>query len=67
MNKYWYESKGVMGGLVSAVAVVASVVFGVDVSDTEQSNLVEIILQVTAVFAALVAAYGRIVAEDHII
>ena len=67
MNKYWYQSKGVMGGLVSAVAVVASIVFGVDVGEAEQANLVEILLQGTAVVAALVASYGRIVAEDHII
>lgn len=62
MGKKWWQSKGVMGGLiVLATGLLGS--FGVDI---DQAAVMDIGLQVGTVAGGALAIYGRIKADSPI-
>ena len=63
--KPWYNSKTIWGSIIAIVSVIASV-FGVDISTSIQSQLVESALQLVALTGSLIAIFGRLTARDVI-
>ena len=61
-GKPWYQSRGVIGGLVAVGAGIGSL-FGVDV---DQATATDIGLQIGTVAGAVFAVIGRIGAEKPI-
>lgn len=63
-EKVWYTSKGVVAPLVAAIlAVMAG--FGVDVG-IESEEATQVVLAVGSAVAAVIGAYGRMVANAKI-
>lgn len=60
--KPWYLSKAVLGGLVAVVAGL----FGLDIGDDMQVNVVEHIDSVVGVAGGALAIYGRLKATGSI-
>lgn len=60
--KPWYLSKAVLGGLVAVVAGL----FGLDIGDDMQANVVEHIDSVVGVAGGALAIYGRLKATGSI-
>ena len=65
MEKKWYQSKAVWGGLIAVAAAIASA-FGYAVSPEAQSSLVDAIITLGGGVGGLLAVYGRIKAEAYI-
>lgn len=65
-KKPWYQSKGVIGGIVAALSPIVAVLFGVDFGAEEQAALTDLIIQGIGVGGGLVAIYGRVKAEHRI-
>lgn len=65
MDKKWYESKAVWGGLIAVLAAVAGA-FGVDISAQEQSALADHALEFVGAAGGVLAIYGRIKADGRI-
>lgn len=59
--KPWFASKGVIGGLVAALAGL----IGLSADDT--AHLVELLSNATAIVGGLLAVYGRIRAQQRLI
>lgn len=64
-NKPWYLSKGVMGGVLSAICVVLSM-FDIELSTAEQTEMLDQWLKGAAAFFAMFASYGRVVAKAKV-
>ena len=64
MNKSWYASKTIWGGIIMVVATVLQIAGVASVSAEEQATLIEGIVNVASVvgqlFGAILAIYGRI-------
>lgn len=64
-SKKWYLSKGVMGGIMSVVALAAGA-FGYVISPEEQEVLVLVITGLASGVLSLVGSLGRIKATKKI-
>jgi hypothetical protein len=64
-NKPWYASRGVLGGLVAALAGLASL-FGYAVAPADQAALTELAVGVAAAGGGLLAIIGRVLATKAI-
>jgi len=64
-KKPWYESKGVIGALVTTAALVLNMV-GFNVGDVLQEEIVEATLNVVAMGGAVYGLIGRIVATKEV-
>lgn len=65
MDKKWYQSKAVWGGLIAVLAAVAGA-FGVDIGAEEQSLLADHALELVGAVGGVLAIYGRIKADGRI-
>lgn len=64
-SKPWYQSRGVIGGLVAVAAGVAAA-FKVNIAGEMQALLVEAIIGAVAAVGGIVAVIGRIKAQKKI-
>jgi len=65
MEKKWYQSKAVWGGLIAVAAAIAGA-FGYAVSPEDQSSLVDAIVAIGGGVGGVLAVYGRVKAEAYI-
>jgi len=65
-TKAWWQSKGVLGPIVSTLAFGLKLAFGVDVTDAEQAALVDGLLNLAVFGGALMGVWGRITASKRI-
>lgn len=65
LNKSWWQSRTVWGGLVAAGAGIAGV-FDISLPPEEQDQIVDLVLALTSALGGLVAVVGRIKAERKI-
>lgn len=63
-TKKWYESKGIWGAIVAIVATLATA-YGYNIKGQE-TNIVELIMQIVAALGGLIAVYGRAKAKSEI-
>ena len=63
-TKKWYQSKAVWGAIVAMIVTLLNSA-GIDISG-EQSNIVDVIMQLVGSIGAAIAIYGRIVAKAKI-
>jgi uncharacterized protein (DUF697 family) len=64
-NKNWWESKGVVGGLVAAICGVAGL-FGIIVAPEDAEIIVTAITAIGGAIGGIIAAVGRIKATKNI-
>ena len=68
-TKSWWASKTIWGAVITVVCVVLSI-FGVEITDAEQSairdNLTELVTLGGAVVGAVLSIYGRVKASKSI-
>lgn len=64
-EKQWYESKGVWGGIVTVLAVIAGAA-GYSVSPEAQQELVVYLSGAASAVGGLLSWYGRVVADKRI-
>lgn len=64
-TKPWYTSKAVWGGVVAALAGVASLT-GVSLGVEDQDALVEVILALVSAVGGAIAVYGRVTAAKTV-
>lgn len=65
MNKAWFESKTIWGGLVTLLSVVLSVL-GYQLTSEDQEMLVAVITAVMGSIGGLLAIWGRVKASKPI-
>jgi len=65
MQKKWYESKTVWGGLI-AVGAAAAGAFGIVIDADTQDQIAECIVVIATAAGGLLAIYGRIKADREI-
>lgn len=65
MEKKWYQSKAVWGGIIALLAAIAGA-FGFSVGAEDQSGLVDAALSVAGAIGGVLAIYGRVKAEKYI-
>jgi len=65
-TKSRYLSKGFWGGVIALTATVAGVAFGIDVSQEDQSALLDLSLQIIAAGGSVLAIVGRLVAKSRL-
>jgi len=63
--KKWYLSKGVIGGLVSLLSVIA-INWGFDINEDTQGLITNNILEITAIIGSVFAIYGRVTATENL-
>ena len=64
-TKAWYKSKGVMGGIVTIMAVVLGT-FGYKLAPEDQTQLIEAVSAIGGVIGGLLSIYGRVTASKSI-
>jgi hypothetical protein len=64
-TKKWWQSKGVIGSIVSILALGARFL-GYDIDPTAEQQIALIVLEAIAAAGALLALIGRIVADKRI-
>ena len=64
-TKKWYQSKSVIGSIVAVISMILSA-FGYGISGPDQVELVNIVISASGGIGALIALYGRIVAEHKL-
>ena len=64
-TKKWWQSKGVIGSLVS-VAALAARLFGFDIDPAAEQALIAHALEIGAAIGSMMGLYGRIVADKRI-
>lgn len=64
-TKPWYLSRAVWGALIAIFASIAGT-FGIMLGEQDQASLTDAILQISGAFGALVALYGRLVADRRL-
>lgn len=64
-SKAWYASKGVVGGVVAVLSVVAGA-FGYNLSPEDQEAIVVSIAAIGSAVGGLLAIYGRLHANRKI-
>ncbi len=65
-RKAWYQSRGVIGGVIAVAASVASI-WGFEVSAADQSELVNYALAAGGAFGGILAVIGRLGAKKVIV
>jgi|TARA_R110002110_G_scaffold415850_1_gene657970 dihydrodipicolinate synthase/N-acetylneuraminate lyase len=65
MEKKWYKSKAVWGGLIAVVAAIASAL-GYAISPEEQDTIIEAVIAVVGGVGGVLAVYGRVKADSTI-
>lgn len=65
-TKPWYQSRGVVAGIVTVAAVIASAVFHTQIAAADQTELINDGLAIGTVLASGVALYGRIFATKKV-
>jgi Na+-transporting NADH:ubiquinone oxidoreductase subunit NqrE len=65
MEKKWYQSKAVWGGLIAVAAAIAGA-FGYAVSPDDQASIVEAVVAIGGGIGGVLAVYGRVKAEAYI-
>ena len=65
MEKKWYQSKAVWGGLIAVAAAIAGA-FGYAVSADDQASIVEAVVAIGGGIGGVLAVYGRVKAEAYI-
>jgi dihydrodipicolinate synthase/N-acetylneuraminate lyase len=65
MEKKWYKSKAVWGGLIAVLAAIASA-FGYAISPEEQDTIIEAVIAVVGGVGGVLAVYGRVKADSTI-
>lgn len=66
MEKKWYQSKAVWGGLIAVLAAVGGA-FGFDIGAEDQAGLVDAVLGFVGAAGGVLAIYGRVKAEKEIV
>lgn len=64
-NKSWWQSKTVWGGVIALVAGILGI-FGYNLVETDQAELVEIGSGVAVVLGSLISIFGRVKASKSI-
>jgi len=64
-TKAWYKSKGVMGGIVTIMAVALGA-FGYQLAPADQTQLIEAVSAIGGVIGGLLSIYGRVTASKSI-
>ena len=64
-TKPWYQSKGVWGGIVAALAGLGGL-FGFTVPEGEMPAITDALVGLAAAVGGLLAVYGRIAASSRI-
>jgi Na+-transporting NADH:ubiquinone oxidoreductase subunit NqrE len=65
MEKKWYQSKAVWGGLIAVAAAIAGA-FGYAISPDDQASIVEAVVAIGGGIGGVLAVYGRVKAEAYI-
>lgn len=65
-TKAWWQSRGVLGPIVSTLAFGVKLAFGVDIGEAEQAALINGLLNLTVLGGALMGVWGRITASKRI-
>ena len=65
MQKKWWESKAVVGGLITVGAAVAGG-FGIVIDADAQDQIAECVVVAATAIGGLLAIYGRVKAESKI-
>jgi len=65
MEKKWWESKTVVGGLIAVGAAVAGA-FGIAIDTDTQDQIAECVVVAATAIGGLLAIYGRVKAESKI-
>jgi hypothetical protein len=69
-NKPWYTSKGIIGPIITGLALLAGAVFGLKIDAPTQAMIVDqtvaFVTALTSVFGLAMGIYGRIVATKTI-
>lgn len=65
MEKKWWESKAVWGGLI-AVGAAAAGAFGIVIDVDTQDQIAECVVVAATAIGGLLAIYGRVKAEQQI-
>jgi hypothetical protein len=65
-GKAWYLSKGVWGGIVAALAGVASLLLNVSWTDIAQNQLVDLLVSLGSLIGGVLAVLGRLFATRKI-
>ncbi len=70
MDKVWYRSKGIWGGLITFLSLILALFFGVQVSEDEKTvfidSLVAIGTALSLLFGGILAIVGRVKASGGI-
>lgn len=64
MNKKWWESKTIWGGLIAVIASILGI-FGYDIGIDDQENLSTIIVSIAGAVGGAVAIIGRVMVKDQ--
>ena len=65
-SKAWWLSKGIWGGIVSAVAGILAAIWGVSLSPDDQELVVNLALAVASAAGGVMAIVGRLLAKKPI-
>jgi len=65
-TKAWWESRGVIGPMVSTLAFGLKLAFGMDIGEAEQAALIDGVLNLVVFGGALLGVWGRIMASKRI-
>lgn len=66
-TKAWYESKGVWGANVAIGASILGLLFGIEITELQQAEIVDLIVRILALGGAIMAGIGRLKAKDRIV
>lgn len=64
-TKKWYQSKGIIGGIVTILAVALGA-FGYQLAPEDQTQLIEAVSAIGGVIGGLLAIWGRMAATKNI-
>jgi len=65
MEKKWWESKAVVGGLITVCAAAVGA-FGIVIDADTQDQIAEFVVVVATAIGGLLAIYGRVKADSKI-
>lgn len=65
-GKVWYQSKGVVGGVVGLVCTVL-LSAGIEIPAAEQTHIVNLFIELGALVGIVTGIYGRVVATKQVV
>lgn len=65
-TKVWWQSRGIISGIVSVAAIILNLVFQKTLSSGDQATIVDVILQITAAIGSAMSVYYRATATQEI-